>query len=289
MLDFRIHTFLTLCETMSYTKAAEILCITQPAVTQHIHFLEEKYGQKLFLYKGKSLQLTQKGKLLREYSESMLNNSKKIEDEITKKTHSSEILKIGTTKTIGEFLVGEKIIAYLKQNPQYNIILCVENTQILINKLEHGEIDFAIIEGFFDKSKFSYKLLRNEGLIGVCSKESLLADKKIELEEIFNHRIIVRENGSGTKAVFEQMLQNYNYSIESFTDISEVSSFSVIKEMVKSNVGISFVYKSVVETELNNGELKQLKINGVDFSHEFNYVFLKNNLFMDKYENFLNI
>ena len=79
MLDPRWNTFLVLCETMNYTRAAEQLCLTQPAVTHHIHYLEDHYGCRLFSYEGKILRLTEAGMRLREFTRSMAYNSKKVE------------------------------------------------------------------------------------------------------------------------------------------------------------------------------------------------------------------
>ena len=76
MLDFRLHTFLTLCETMNYTRAAERLCITQPAVSQHIHFLEAHYGCRLFTYQNKTLRLTPAGETLCGLAHSLAYNSR---------------------------------------------------------------------------------------------------------------------------------------------------------------------------------------------------------------------
>ena len=89
MLDNRILTFLKLCEKMNYTKTAEALHITQPAVTQHIHFLEEHYGCKLFSYSGKVLQLTEKGELLRRLASEMVANEAGIRKEMARTEEES--------------------------------------------------------------------------------------------------------------------------------------------------------------------------------------------------------
>ena len=126
MLDPRLHTFLVLCETMNYTRAAQRLCITQPAVTHHIHVLEEHYGCRLFSYEGKTLRLTDAGLRLRELACSLAYNSRKIEEALAAPAPLS--LRVGATKTIGEFVIAPLVERFLRRNPEAAISLMVDNT-----------------------------------------------------------------------------------------------------------------------------------------------------------------
>ena len=102
MLDYRMQTFLILCETMNYREAAQRLHITQPAVTQQIKYIEDYYGCKLFLYDGRTLSKTEQGKILERNVQSMNLQEKKLKSELLPK--SGNYLSIGATKTIGEFV-----------------------------------------------------------------------------------------------------------------------------------------------------------------------------------------
>ena len=108
MLDRRIYTFLTLCRLMNYRKTAEALNLTQPAVTGHIKYLENEYGCRLFEYNGRVLSKTQKCQELETYARSLVFNDKmfrkKMEKEPVKK------IRIGATKTIGDYAIGEKVV-----------------------------------------------------------------------------------------------------------------------------------------------------------------------------------
>ena len=115
MLDTKINTFLVLCETMNYTRAAERLCITQPAVTHHIHYLEERYGCRLFSYQGKSLSLTPEGQRLLGLARSLAYNSQKAEEAMS--TPSPLTLRVGATKTIGEFVIAPRVKRLIKGTP----------------------------------------------------------------------------------------------------------------------------------------------------------------------------
>ena len=120
MLDYRILTFLKLCETMNYRITAEELNMTQPAVTQHIHYLEEEYECKLFIYNRKKLEKTNQAILLEEYARSAYYNEIYLKRKI--KSENKIKINIGATKTIGEFVIGEKIKKLVK-NEKYDISL----------------------------------------------------------------------------------------------------------------------------------------------------------------------
>lgn len=289
MLDFRIETFLALCDTMNYTRTAEALSITQPAVTQHIHWLEEHYQCRLFLYSGKTLQLTPKGEKLREYARSMFYNSEKILDVLCGQDDMQPAMRMGATKTIGEFVVAPMLSSFLKGNPKRQVVLTVDNTQKLLAMIERGELDFAMVEGFFDKSKYGSRLFRNESFFGVCAPNHRLADKTVSIEDILKERLILREAGSGTRAIFEQLLKEHNYSFENADLITEISDFSVIKQLVIDSVGIAFLYRPVVERELKNRKLKKLRLLEMEAQREFNYVYLKDSLFLNEWQSFFNV
>lgn len=286
MLDFRIETFLTLCREMNYTRTALHLNVTQPTVTQHIRYLEEAYNCKLFSYVGKTLLLTPQGRQLRDFALSMAYNSQRIQERMRQSEGEKPVMRVGATKTIGEFVIGPTISAYLRENPDRRLKLLVDNTQTLLELLERGELDFAVVEGFFDKSKYGYQLYKNEAFIGVCAADHPLADKSLNLDDIITQNIIIREPGSGTRAIFEQLLKQQNYSFESIAHTTIVSDFAVIKQLVCDRIGLAFLYEPVVRAELASGKIKKLRLESMQAQREFNYVFLKESLFLGEWQAF---
>ena len=158
MLDFRMETFLAVCRYMNFTRAAEKLNITQPAVSQHIRFLEKHYNTKLFRYEGKKLELTEAGEILKNASLTMMHDETAMQDEM-KRAGESEELRFGATRTVGDVLGGKMIFNYLEMYPNAHIHMIVENTRELLKKLDEGEIDFALVEGFFKKNEYDFNLL----------------------------------------------------------------------------------------------------------------------------------
>ncbi len=286
MIDQRFITFLELCNTMNYTKTAKNLHMTQPAVTHHIHYIESLYNIKLFTYTGKNLNITEQGKVLRELLRSLYNDSVKIEEKIKEFPFIGKKINFGATLTIGEYVMPIPLRNYIIKNPDAKIIMQVDNTEMLINMIKEGKIDFAIIEGKFDKNDYDYRLFSVEEFIGVVSPKHRFAKKEIEFSDIFKERFIAREPGSGTRSIFEDYLIEQNRSINSFESYMEIGNLNTIKNLVKDNMGITFLYKAAAKSEIERGELCQLNIKNYSIKREFNFVALKNSMFIHEYTEF---
>ena len=269
MLDYRIDTFLTLCESMNYRKTAEMLHISQPAVTQQIHYLENQYGQKLFQYENRRLVKTEAAAILEQYARA----AKLQQQDLLEKLESSPIhtLRIGATKTIGDYYLKEDIRRYL-QSPDNALTLIVYNTEHLLRLLEENELDFSVVEGFFDKTRFDSILLRREPFVGICRKDHPFAGREVTMEELLQQTIIHREAGSGTRAILEQELRGYNESLQRFQRHICISSFNIILDLVKQGFGVSFVYNILADSD---PALAKFSIRGESVVREFNVVYLK--------------
>lgn len=277
MLDPRWNTFLAVCETMNYTKAAQRLCLTQPAVTHHIQYLEQHYGCRLFTYEGKVLRLTEAGLRLREFTRSMAYNEQKMEQTMAASAPIS--LRVGTSKTIGEYVIAPKVEQFLRAHPDASFSLLVDNTRELLRGLEAGRLDFVLVEGFFDRSRYDAQLWRRESFFGVCSPDHRLAGRLVTLDELEGERLILRESGSGTRAVFEEALRRQNRTLRGFSSVATISDFATIKSLVTDGLGISFLYAPVVQRELEQGTLARFDLADAPMQGAFYFVCLKNNLF----------
>ncbi|WP_426350277.1 LysR family transcriptional regulator [Alloiococcus sp. CFN-8] len=269
-MDQKLTTFLTLCRTLNYRVAAEELHLTQPAVTKQIQALEQIYNGKLFHYDGRRLHKTEKGLLLESYAMSFQYNYEQLQVAMNKKPKTA--LRIGATKTIGDYVLCPYIISYLSRS-DHSISLLVDNTRELLSKLENNELDFAVIEGIFQKDKYDYHLLRMEPFIGICPADHPLNGQTVSVEDILNETLIVRELGSGTRDILEYKLAMAGFQLSSFSKTTCISSLKLIGELVSSGLGISFLYQSVIGNSNNFGTFQVESITG---DHEFNIVYLKN-------------
>ncbi|NLY30885.1 MAG: LysR family transcriptional regulator [Firmicutes bacterium] len=283
MLDYRHQTFLVLCRIGSYTQAAKVLNLTQPAVTQHIKALEAHYGSPLFTYANRTLTLTEHGKLLYEFASRVSSDSDILTERLRQKDLASPHLRFGATLSIGQYIMPSLIKQILATMPATSVSMVVENTQHLLEKLVQGDIQFALIEGIFDKTAYHSELFAMEPFIGVCSKDSLLADRPVSFDELISHHLIVREPGSGTREILESLLHQHNFSINSFAKVTEIGNKEAIKQLVKDDLGITFLYRVVAQEELARGELRELSVKGMDVQHELNFVFLKGSQHSEEY------
>lgn len=275
MIDSRLQTFLMLCETGNYTKAAQNLNMTQPAVSQHIRYLEEYYDVPLIAGKGKNFALSEEGEALQEYIISLKANSERISPLLKRIKNRSRPLNFGATLTIGEYTLPPIIADLFLEDPEIKISMFVENTKLLQRMLWAGEIDFALLEGHFNHSQFAYKLIADETFIAVCSPLNPIAYRTNDLESLLGENLILREQGSGTRDILEQALYMKNLGINDFKQRLEIANMNAIKQLCHRNIGITFMYREAVKKELEEEYLKEVPIRNFAMTHPFNFVYLK--------------
>ena len=282
MLDFRMETFLTVCRYMNFTRASEKLNITQPAVSQHIRFLEKHYNTKLFRKKKKKLRLTGAGEILRNASLTMMHDEQSMQNEMQETEKEAEI-RFGATRTIGDSVMGSVLEKYLARYPQARIHMEVENTHDLLVRLDEGRIDFALVEGFFKKSEYDFQIFSREKYIAVCSPDYIFQNTPDCIEKLFQERLLLREEGSGTREVLERCLEAHNLSVQDFDKRMEVGSMQTIKELTKAGCGITFLYEAAVRRELEEGSLRQIPLQDFPVTHEFAFIWRRGSIYADWY------
>lgn len=269
-MEQKLFTFLILCQTMNYRLAAERLHLSQPAVTKQIQSLEQSLQTKLFYYDGHLLHKTEKCLLLERYAISQQHQFEELQLAIADKKRLN--LRIGATKTIGDYVLIDAINDYLSCS-SHEMSLVVDNTKHLLQMLDENLLDFAVIEGTFSKTKYDSYLLRMEPFVGICAKNSPFCGKNISIEELLNQTIIVREDGSGTRRIFEERLTAAGYDLRDFHREVSISSFVAIKALVARGIGISFLYHSVIAKEQDIGIFT---VDGITEPHAFHVVYTRN-------------
>lgn len=280
-MDPKLHTFLTLCETMNYRLAAQRLHLSQPAVTKQIQSLEQLLQTKLFYYDGHTLHKTEKCLLLERYAISQQYQFEELQLAIADKKRLK--LRIGATKTIGDYVLIDAIKDYLSC-PSHELSLVVDNTKHLLQMLDENALDFAVIEGTFSKTKYDFYLLRMEPFVGICAKNSPLCGKHLSIADLLNETIIVREEGSGTRRIFEERLTASGYELSDFYREVSISSFVSIRALVASGIGISFLYHSVTSHE---NDIGTFTVDGITEPHAFHVVYTRNTNAKNYSEEFL--
>ncbi|WP_333648477.1 LysR family transcriptional regulator [Lacrimispora sp.] len=283
MRDFRIDTFLEVCRYMNFTRASEALSITQPAVSQHIHYLENFYGAKLFEYEGKKMYLTDAGKTLYQAAITMKHDDLYLKQIIQASGKKKNNLVFGATLTIGEFVIAKGIKQYLSLYPDTEVRMLEGNTSELLEKLNSGEIDFAIVEGNYSKREYDDLPYSQERYIPVCSKDYAFQSKPKKLADLLSERIIIRENGSGTRDIFEKNMEARNLEIRDFKYTVEIEGINAIKSLVEEGCGITFLYEAAVKKELEAGSLIEIKLEDFQVLHDFAFIWNRGSVFSENY------
>lgn len=283
MLDFRVNTFLTVCEYMNFTKAAERMCITQPAVSQHIHYLEKIYSTKFFEYEGKKIKLTDSGEIFYKAAVTMRHDETYLKEIISQNKQGKRKLFFGATLTIGEFIIPYKLHRYIEKMPDVEIEMIVANTRELIHKLEQRKIDFAFVEGYFNKSDYDYIVYSDNSFVCVAGNNYPVSDNVEKIEDLMKDTLIVREKGSGTREILEKNLEQKNFSINDFNKVMEIGNMNAIKYFTEENDGITFLYEAAVKNELGKGLLRKIKVRDFEIYHKFYFIWRKNSIFEEVY------
>lgn len=284
MLDFRIDTFLAVCKHLNFTKAAEELCITQPAVSQHIKHLEIHYQTKFFHYEGKKLLLTSEGKLFLETVSTMKHDETFLREKLAQEKTGQYHLKLGATLTIGEFILPNKLGNFLTQHPDMQITMIVNNTEQLLHQLDTGVLDFVFIEGYFPKNDYNFVPYSRESFVCVAGKNYPFEKQPHLLEDLLYEPLIIRETGSGTRDIFEKNLERQNLLINDFAKVIEIGNIATIKQLVANNLGLTALYEIAVQEELNKGLLQKIPLTDLQQSHDFYFVWRKNSVFSDFFQ-----
>lgn len=276
MLDIRFTTFITVVKIKSFTKAAEILNLTQPAVSQHIKHLEEYYGVNLIKKQGKEIGLTEEGVILYKYAKELELVYRNLETELKNKSSIHKFYNVGASMTIGGYVLPYILAEYKKAYKNIDIRLQIGNTEDIIDRLLNRKIELALIEGNFDINKFNYKKFKDDEMVlAVSSKHPFSFQDSVSIEQVLQGELILREKGSGTREIFERKLKDVGYDISSFNPYMELGNIPAIKSLVEENLGYTIISKETIKRELKLGLMRIIPIKGLDIYREFNFIYLK--------------
>ncbi|HBE45620.1 MAG TPA: LysR family transcriptional regulator [Deltaproteobacteria bacterium] len=263
----QLRIFYESAKLLNFSKAANHLSISQPAVSSQIKQLEEILKIKLFNKIGKKIHLTETGKILFNYADKIFTLESEAEKAVLEfKNLEQGVLHIGTTKTYARYLMPHYISKFHTLYPGVRIKLSEGSSLEMIHSLFSLKNELAIVATTNYPKSLNTILFRKEKVILVSSPEHMLGKKgSITIEELSKVPLIVREEGSGVRKIVNDLFKNRNLSP---TILYEASNFECIKELVIRGEGASFVVKLVVEKEIADGILKEIAIDGENLTME---------------------
>lgn len=278
MIDLKIKTLLTVAEEKNFTKAANKLNLTQPAVSHQIKELEDELQEQLFIRKKGDIIPTPIGDIVLNYARKFVAMHNKMLDDI-KHNHKINI-KLGITHTAESNKITEIIGSYLINNPGLSVTVITDTTNNLYKMVENYELDLAIVDNK-KNVKLNYLPLDTDYLVCVVNNNSPLAKKKIvTLKELKKENLILRLDSSYTRKLFESTLESINESINSFKIILGLDNIETIKDLVRKDMGVSILAKNTCIDEVNRKKLTILPIenlsmvrkNYIIYTDYFNYI-----------------
>lgn len=277
MADFRLEVFYTVAKRLSFTKAAASLFITQPAVTKHIHELEQQYNNKLFERKGNKIQLTPAGELLLTHTETLLELYRNIEFDMNTLAHKiTGSLRLGTSTTISHYIVAPMLAGFKKKFSDLQLKLINGNTEQIEKALLNKEIELGIVEGRSKNQELSYTEFIRDEIVLVCSKHHYLAKRTaIDAKTLISCAFVMREEGSGTRQVIDHSLKAINLRLADLKEEIQLGSTESIKSYLMHSDCLAFVSVHALTNELQNGSLRVVDVEGLEINRSFYFIHLQ--------------
>ncbi|OGW65963.1 MAG: hypothetical protein A3J72_06930, partial [Nitrospirae bacterium RIFCSPHIGHO2_02_FULL_40_19] len=258
MDDHKLKVFCTVAETKSFSKASEIIRLTQPAVSLQIQALEEIYGTKLFNRSGCIITLTPAGEVLYKYAKEINTLYTAAEKELGAFTGQVKgVVTIGASSTIGNYVLPAVIAEFRKKYPKVAVHLLTANTKTIVDYLNAGGIDIALVEGEVKKQKLIVeKLIPDEMVLIMHPLHPWARKSNVSIFDVAKEPFIFREEGSGTRQMIEKYLIKHGISPQSIKVVFIMGSTESIKSAVEEGLGVSIVSKWAAKKEIRYGTLK---------------------------------
>jgi len=267
-MDYRDTVFLAVAENLSFSKAAEELFISQPAVTKHIKELENKYKVDLFERKGNKIILTEGGKLAYAKLKAIRQDYRELAFELGSMgdVFKGE-LRIGASSTISQYIIPDIVAKFHKRYPQIQLYLINGNSFEMEQQLLNKDIDVALVENSSSQSNIKYITFLSDEIIAVAGADSRFKKRKsYSLSEVVEWPLVLREKGSGTLEFINKAFKSNGLNVDQLNVTIHLGSTEAIKRFVKSYDGVALLSDKAVEKELQQKELLKLSIK----NHEMN-------------------
>lgn len=283
----QLEIFIAVAETAQVTKASKKLFVTQSAVSMALAELENQLGGSLFDRHGRSLLLNERGRYLLPLSKEILCQVGNVENIMSEKndTLSGKINVVAST-TIGDYILPYLIGAFKRMHPQVHINMLVHHTRYAESLVLDGKVEVGFVEGQINNPDTVKRLWFEDELVVVAGPTDPLSHKSLfDVNTDFtNTRWIMREEGSGTVAIFKEKMKKY---LDKIHIIMEMGHPEAIKKAVESGVGLGCLSSLTVCREVEHGWLKTLQFEGVDMRRKLHVISRKNLKMNDTLAEFL--
>ena len=279
MENFRLKVFRAVADEVSFRRAAERLHLSQPAVSQQIHALEEELGVTLFDRAQGRVRLTDAGAILLTYANKVarlaIEAQAALEDA---RGEASGELRIGASLTITQYILPRMLGDFLRQHPRIRLHVRSANTENIVAALAAGEIDLGLIEGpVSSREVFRQRFLEDRMVLIVGRRyswpqKSVAEKTSIPLHALTQVPLLMRERGSGSRRVVELALRRAGLRWRDLRIALELDSIVAIVSAVEAGLGAGFVSEWAIRKEVRLGTVRVVPVEGLDIRRDFTLI-----------------
>jgi len=283
MENHRLRVFREVVAQMSFRKAAEVLRLTQPAVSQQVRALEEECGERLFERDGSQITITAAGRVLHGYALSAAHLVEEARTALASLHHAvSGDLRLGASTTVARYILPRVLGAFNRQHPQVRLSLVSGNTEQIVEAVFAEEIALGIIEGPAMRRGLRVEPLMRDRMVLIAGAKNPIARPKGKAAEPFvsasiatfgSLPLLMRERGSGSRRVVERALKHAGVPLKSLRVAMELDSTEAIISGVEAGLGVGFVSESAIAKELRLGTLRVVHVEGISIERDFSLIY----------------
>ncbi|HBW34522.1 selenium metabolism-associated LysR family transcriptional regulator [Desulfosporosinus sp. BICA1-9] len=272
----QLKIFCMVTRQQSFSKAAKLLHMSQPAVSTHVKNLEEFYQGQLFARTPQGVTLTKAGEVFYNYAQKILDLQDEMEQHIeTVFKHENNQVVVGASTTIGNVSLPCSIYLFKEQYPEVELCLNIANAEEVLSMVMSDVVDIGVVEGDTESSTLKSLHVTSDELVLIVPPQHPVKDV-ISLQDFLKHPLIMREDGSGTRKILATALARHGYSVNQLNVITEMKNIYAIKSAVEAGLGGSVMPLLAVRKEAYTGTLKVLRIIDMDMPLIFNIVYPNN-------------
>lgn len=282
----QLKTFIAVAEYKKMSEAAKRLYVSQPTVSQIISDLEQEYQAKLFERTPKELKITPAGLIFLYNARHIIAGHEHLERSM-KKVHSLRPLRIGATLTIGNTLMGTLAEHVMNRHPDIDMTVFVDNTKIIEQRMIHNELDLALVENIIARQEIRTTPVLDDTLCLICGNgHPFAARTSVTLDELRNQTFVMRELGSGTRAMFENIMMTHHIP---YVVKWECCSRCAIIDAVRHNMGLGVLSRRCIEEYVEKGDINACSIENISMKRYFYLCQNESQTFTSQMEDFINV
>ncbi|MDQ2087243.1 selenium metabolism-associated LysR family transcriptional regulator [Herbivorax sp. ANBcel31] len=273
----RVKIFVAVAQKKSFSKAADMLFISQPTVTSNVQKLESELGIKLFNRKNKNISLTEGGMLFYRYALELVNIYSKAEHALSIYKKGIEgVMEIYASTIPEQYLLPYIVKGFKEKYPLVHFSIRHKDSKKVLDKILSGTINFGFVGARHHSDALEYIDFYDDRLVLITSPKKKFPLDAVGIESLEGEDILLREEGSGTRILFENALKKKKLDMSIFGSHTINDSLETIKKMVALDVGIGLVSEISVKREVASGQLKKYEIKDLELERKFSLVYCKN-------------